>query len=130
MINSIKKLLWKVEGHENIYTPKDIDISFKLTIRKLEVGTLSLKNGIWTFKYAEVFKTQDQIKPLPDFPKVEKIYRSEELYPFFVQRIPGLGQTKVKETIAEEKIDEHNEAALLKRFGRFTITNPFELKAL
>jgi len=67
---------------------------------------------------------------LPDFPKVEKIYNSEELYPFFVQRIPGLGQTKVKEAIAEENIDEHNEAALLKRFGRFTITNPFELQAL
>ena len=39
-------------------------------------------------------------------------------------------ESKVKEILEKEHIDEHNEALLLKRFGRFTISNPFELKAV
>lgn len=126
----LKKWLWKTEGQEEIYTPKDVYVDFKLTFRSLEVGTLSLKDGNWIFQYADEFKNQDHIKPLPDFPNVNKIYTSNELYPFFIQRIPGLGQPKVKETLKEEHIDKHNEVALLKRFGRFTIANPFELQVV
>lgn len=130
MIDKIKKLIWKTEGQEDLFTPKNSEEGFKLLLGDLEVGTLSLKNGIWTFKYSDEFKKQNKIKPIPDFPNIDKVYTSEDLYPFFIQRIPGLGQQKVKETLRKEKIDEHNEAALLKRFGRLTITNPFELKAV
>ena len=62
-----------------------------------------------------------------DFPDVNKTYRYEELPPFFVQRIPGLGQPKVQKIILEEKIDAHNEVELLKRFGKLSISNPFQL---
>lgn len=130
MLNTIKKMFWKTEGQEEIYTPKDTEMVFKLFFKDLEIGTLNLKEGVWRFAYSTDFKAQQQIKPLLDFPAIDKIYASEELYPFFIHRIPGLGQPKVQEIIRKEHIDAHNEAALLKRFGRLTISNPFELKAV
>lgn len=130
MMTTIKKLFWKSEGQEEFYTPKDVEVGFKLVFGNLEIGTLRLKAGVWTFNYSEAFKAQEEIKPIPDFPNVDKVYSSEDLYPFFVQRIPGLGQPKVKETLRKERIDERNEAALLKKFGRLSIANPFELKAV
>jgi len=123
-------MLWKTEGQEELYTPKNMEIVFKLLFSGLEIGTLQLEEGVWKFQYSMDFKAQDHIKPLLNFPSVDKIYTSEELYPFFVERIPGLGQPKVQEIIGKEHIDGHNEAALLKRFGRLTIANPFELKAV
>ena len=42
-------------------------------------------------------------------------------------RIPGLKQPAIKEILEKESIDKENEAALLVRFGRKTIANPYEL---
>lgn len=129
MLKELVKKLWKSEGQETMFTPKDIEAEFKLTYRKLEIGTLSLKDGKWTFMYSEAFKAQDKIKPLTDFPNLDKVYTSEDLYPFFLSRIPGSGQTKFQETIKRENIDPDNEAELLKRFGRQTIANSFVLRS-
>ena len=128
IVKSIGKL-WKSDGHEDLSTPQNAEATFALVFEKLPVGTLSLKDGRWTFRYTEPFKRQDKIKPLPDFPDVNKVYTSEELYPFFIQRIPSLSQPKVKEAIEKEKIDQTNIVELLKKFGRLSINNPFKLEA-
>ena len=130
MIKNIWKRLWKSEGQEELFTPRDIETSFVLTWRRLEIGVLSLKEGKWTFRYSEDFKAQETVKPLTDFPDVNKVYSSEELYPFFLSRIPGSGQTKFQEIVKKEKIDPKNEAELLKRFGRQTIANSFILTSV
>ncbi len=122
--------LWKTDEQGDLQTPSNAEATFKLTYQTLEVGTLSLKKGKWTFAYAEAFKNQDRIKPLTNFPHKHKIYVNEELYPFFVERIPGLGQPKVQQIIKKENIDRHNEAALLQRFGKVSIANPFQLHKL
>ncbi|HHM20833.1 MAG TPA: hypothetical protein ENJ20_02310 [Bacteroidetes bacterium] len=127
MLKFVKKL-WKPESQQTIHAPQDVSANFKLTWRTLEIGTLSLKDGKWSFKYSDAFKKQDIIKPLPDFPDIDKVYNSDELYPFFVLRLPGTGQPKVKETIEKEKIDPDNEAELLRRFGKRTIANSFILQ--
>ena len=127
IVKSIGKL-WKSDGHEEMSTPRNTEAEFALVFENLPVGTLSLKGGKWTFRYTEPFKQQDKIKPLPDFPDVNKVYTSEELYPFFIQRIPSLSQPKVKEVIEKEKIDEANIVELLKKFGRLSINNPFKLE--
>jgi HipA-like protein len=119
--------LWKSEGQESFFTPKNFEAVFELWYKELMIGILSLKDEIWSFQYSEAFKQQDRIKPLPDFPDVNKVYQSKELYPFFIQRIPSLNQPKVKETIKKEKIDEANIVELLKRFGQLSINNPFKL---
>ncbi len=46
---------------------------------------------------------------------------------FFQTCIPGLKQPAVKEILDKENINVENEAALLKRFGKKTISNPYEL---
>ena len=129
MPNIISKLkhLWKADGQEELATPKEGKAAFRLMYEDLEIGLLTLSEGIWRFAYSEDFKAQSRLKPLVDFPDVNKTYRYEELPPFFVQRIPGLGQPKVQKIILEEKIDAHNEVELLKRFGKLSISNPFQL---
>jgi HipA-like protein len=118
------------KGLENLYTPSDSNITFLLKYKNLEIGKLALQNGRWVFSYTDEFKQQDELQPLIGFPQVEKVYESPELYPFFVQRIPGLKQPKVQQIIEKENIDASNEVALLKRFGEVSIANPFRLEAI
>lgn len=130
------KGIWKTEGQENIKTPVMTKAVFLVTLSDseeqdnglLHIGTLLLKEGNWIFEYSRQFKEQDVIKPLVDFPDINKVYKSSELYPFFMERIPSLSQPKVQKTLEKEKIDSDNPVQLLKRFGKTTITNPFELE--
>lgn len=121
------KNLWRADGREDLITPKNVEAFFRLVFEDLEIGTLRLKEGLWCFTYSEAFKNQDRVKALVDFPDPGKTYYSEELPPFFAHRIPGLGQPKVQKILEKENIDAHNEADLLKRFGKLSISNPFQL---
>lgn len=125
-INQFKK--WLTGGQEDLVTPKDTTIIFKLSYKNLLVGTLKLENSEWSFQYSEAFKNQERIKPLPDFPNLDKVYMSKELYPFFLHRIPSIKQPKVQEEIQANNIDSTNEVDLLRLFGRKSITNPFLLQ--
>ena len=100
---------------------------FTLSYKKLEIGSLTFKEGEWVFRYSDEFKNQNEIQPMIDFPDTTKTYRSDELWPFFLSRIPGLSQPAVKELLRKEKINKDDEAALLKRFGKTSITSPFTL---
>lgn len=64
-----------------------------------------------------------------DFPDVDKVYESKELWQFFVMRIPSPEQPEVEEIIKREHIQEDDAVSLLKRFGEYTIANPFRLRA-
>lgn len=121
------KSFWKTEGQEHILTPEDVEQSFTLKYQSLIIGTLSFKDGVWIFAYSEAFNSQEEIKPITEFPRKEKTYRSEHLFPFFLHRIPSLAQPKVQQTIREENISP-DEVSLLKRFGERAITNPFRLQ--
>ncbi|MEZ4773209.1 MAG: hypothetical protein R3D00_08500 [Bacteroidia bacterium] len=127
MLKKLINIIWKAEGQEDILTPINQQAKFELRYESLVIGILQLKEGIWTFSYSIEFRNQNKIKPLTDFPDIEKVYQSEDLYPFFIQRIPGLNQPKVKVAIEVENIDKTNEAELLKRFGQYSIANPFRL---
>jgi HipA-like protein len=121
MIKRLKKLWWP-EGFEDISTPEDVYVQFLLKYEELIIGTLTLDNGEWIFEYSEEFKHQKTISPLANFPTLEKVYRSNELWPFFASRIPSINQL-----ISTNKKVEKNEATLLKKYGTRTITNPFVL---
>ena len=100
---------------------------FELGYKELEIGTLTFKDDEWVFRYSDEFKRQAEIQPVIDFPDITKTYRSDELWPFFLSRIPGLRQPAVKELLYKENINVDDEAALLKRFGKTSITSPFTL---
>jgi HipA-like protein len=93
----------------------------------LPVGVLSVRGGQWTFRYADEFRAQQKLRPLPIFPDVNKVYESNELWSFFRMRVPSLKQPSVRRIVDEQNIDSKDEVKLLKRFGRRTISNPFEL---
>jgi|AntRauTorckE5430_2_1112549.scaffolds.fasta_scaffold13246_3 hypothetical protein len=128
---NLKKFLanfgWKTQGQEAIVKPLKKHIKFELKYEDLLIGILEWSNGFWIFEYSEDFKLQSRLKLIPDFPTVDKVYQSTELYPFFVQRIPSLKQPKVQQTIKKENIENTDEATMLRLFGYRTISNPFLL---
>jgi len=127
MIAYLKKLFNK-EQDECSTLPENEKSSFFLKVDNHTLGVLISDKGEWLFKYTDEFKKlQDQYKTIVGFPDLNKEYHSELLWPFFQIRIPGLKQPAIKEIIAKENINEKNEAALLKRFGRKSISNPYEL---
>ena len=127
MISAPKKLLFRRDGREHLRTPQNEDAEFLLKFHGMDVGRLSLHAGKWRFEYAEAFRNKEGVSPIVDFPILEKRYESETLWPFFLVRIPGLGQPAIRRVIQDENLDKTNEAQLLKRFGKTTIANPFTL---
>lgn len=127
------KLLKKIksfipQGLENSTVNEDEYAHFTIFYKDLEIGSLELKGGLWHFTYSEEFKEQNQIPALPDFPDIQKVYTKNELWPFFIIRIPSLKQPKVQKIISKEDIDSTSQVELLKRFGEKSISNPFQLK--
>lgn len=129
MLN-FKKWFSKGDDEDLTITPKEITGKFLLTVDNIELGVLEHKNGMWSFKYTNEFKENNSYKPIVGFPDINKIYTRETLWPFFLIRIPGLKQPSISEIIRKEKINPNNEVALLTRFGKRTIANPYELSPL
>ena len=106
----------------------DVQAEFLLFLGSLLVGKLSVIDGRWQFGYSEEFKLKTDLRPIVEFPDLDRIYENDELWQFFASRIPSTLQPDVEEVLESENIDETDVVALLKRFGKRTITNPFELK--
>jgi len=115
---------WKKE----MKVAPDVQAEFSLFYGNLLVGTLSVIESRWRFAYSEEFKLNTDLRPLVEFPDLDKVYDNQELWQFFASRIPSMEQPDVEEVLENENIAEDDVVALLKRFGKRTITNPFELK--
>jgi len=109
--------------------PIDKKVRFFLKYGDLPVGTLSVEDGVWKFEYSEQYKQSTSFRPLVEFPDMDKIYESKELWQFFASRIPSPEQPEVEEILRREQISEDDSVTLLKRFGSRTISNPFQLDA-
>ena len=130
MIKKFVNKLWKSDGQDDIRTPTDENASFRLMYKDLFIGTLAVNAGIWSFTYSQEFKMQEEIQPLVDFPDTNQVYQTNQLWPFFSYRIPGLNQPAVQEILKKDAIDKNNEVALLKKFGKNTIFNPYMLNSI
>ena len=104
------------------------DAQFVLVLGRLPILILSRTLDGWTMRYTEVFKNQKRVAPLVPFPDVNKVYRSTELWPFFSVRIPSIARPEVQRTVREEHLDYDDVAAMLRRFGRKSVADPFELR--
>ena len=109
--------------------PLDKKVRFFLKYGDLLVGTLSVEDGVWKFEYSDQFKQSKSLRPIVEFPDVDKIYESKALWQFFASRIPSPEQPEVGEILRREHISEDDSVSLLKRFGTRTISNPFQLEA-
>lgn len=113
---------WHEENAEMFFSSNKGQADFILILDKLEVGTLSYSDSVWFFSYSEAFKRQKDILPLVNFPTVDKEYMSNELWPFFVSRIPSRAQLQIPKNAAKQDL-----VSLLKNYGRKTIANPYQL---
>lgn len=131
MFNLFKRLISKGDS-ENL-EPVEFEfagqILFTLKIKNLTIGYLSVENELWNFKYSEEFKEQTKYARLTGFSDLEKTYSAKILWPFFKIRIPGLKQPMIRDIIESENLDAKNEAVLLKRFGKKTMSNPYILES-
>ena len=118
------KVFWHDSDETNLQAIKGSKGRFDLMLGTLLVGVLSYENGVWSFSYSDVFKTQDKYEPLVNFPNLNQEYKSDQLWPFFASRLPGVSELKEKE---RESMDV---LSLLKKYGRHVITKPYKLVAL
>ena len=118
------RLFWSESQNEMVLTP-DNDATFHVNLGRLLVGTLLYSDGVWYFNYSDEFKSQNRILPLANFPSKEKEYSAKELWPFFASRIPSNAQLQLDKDTPQEDI-----VTLLRRFGRRTVANPYELCAV
>lgn len=130
MFDLFRKIIRK--GDSTNLKPIEIEftgqIKFVLKIKQLEIGHLSVEDGLWNYRYSEEFKNQDKYARLTGFSDLNKIYKAEVLWPFFKIRIPGLKQPMIRDIIEAENLDSKNEAVLLKRFGKKSMANPYILE--
>jgi HipA-like protein len=125
----VKAIMDWLGFHKTLQARPGVRAEFKLSYEDLVVGTLSVADSIWKFTYSDEFKKQDELRPLVDFPDLDEVYESKELWQFFVMRIPSPEQPEVGEILKREHIEEDDAVSLLKRFGERTIANPFKLRA-
>ena len=127
----IKKLMDKAKEWlglaRSVKAPPEAHAKFLLTYDDLLVGTLTVKDGLWKFEYSDKFKSEEELRPIVEFPDVNKIYVNEDLWQFFASRIPSTEQPEVGEILRREHVEEDDAVGLLKLFGKRTIANPFEL---
>ena len=98
-----------------------------LKYKELTIGVLTFADDVWTFIYSDDFKAQSEVRPLFDFPNVDKVYVSYRLPIFFQIRIPSLKRKSIQEIIKKKKINPQDKLELLKAFGYKSICNPFIL---
>lgn len=51
------------------------------------VGWLVFTGNEFTFSYSDEVKSHERFQPFPAFPRIEEIYRSDELFPYFALRL-------------------------------------------
>jgi len=117
-----------LEADEETHAPREgREASFSLTYEDVTVGTLSLRDGLWTFRYTDEFRARQDLRPIVEFPDTDRAYQSENLWPFFLMRIPSTKQEAIQKITDREEIDITDQVQLLSRFGRDTIANPYQL---
>ncbi len=128
MIAMLKRI-WSLAGASKRPKSREEKACFLLKDRDLDIGRLWLHNGTWHFEYSDAYRRRADVRPVVNFPQLEEHYESRALWPFFVARIPGMGQPRVQRLIRDENLREENEIQhmLLKRFGERAIVNPYIL---
>ena len=124
----INKFIEWLGFNKQIQAPPGVRAKFLLKYDDLLIGTLSVQDGRWLFEYSDDFRRNEVLRPIVEFPDVNRTYESGELWQFFASRIPSPEQAEVEEILKREQIEEDDAVSLLRRFGRRTVSNPFELE--
>lgn len=118
------KVFWHDSDETNLQAVKGGKGRFDLMLGTLLVGVLLYEDGMWSFSYSDAYKIQDKYEPLVNFPNLSQKYKSDQLWPFFASRLPGVSE------LEENERESTDVLTLLKKYGRHVITNPYKLIAL
>lgn len=121
VVENIIKMFWHDSDETNLKAIDGKTGKFDLMLGTLLVGTLIYSSGVWTFSYSEEFKKQTASAPLVNFPSKDKVYESNQLWPFFASRLPGNAKL-------ESEASSDDVVTLLQKYGRHVITNPYVLE--
>src|SRR5579859_1232688 len=83
--------------------------------------------GNYFFKYLPTFKSLN-LAPLPGFPDLARVYESQDIFPFFEERIPDTRRPEIREWIKKHGLSEEDKLSLLAALGRKAVTDSFELR--
>ena len=74
----IKRLMDKAKDWlgfaRSVKAPPEAHAKFLLTYGDLLVGTLTVEEGVWKFEYSDTFKSEHELRPIVEFPDLNKIY--------------------------------------------------------
>ncbi len=133
----MKKRLSDVLQHFGLDTTEAVDHStatdrivlyLPLPGARVLVGTLTKEGDDFVFQYSDAFRARLELRPLPDFPRREHVYRSRELWPFFQTRLPPAKRPDVAKMIETRRLDPKNTLQMLGQLGRETVTSPYVLE--
>jgi len=104
--------------------PPTLEVLFEgMPVAELKKG----RGGRYVFRYLEAFKAM-KLAPLPGLQDVDVVYESEDLFPFFAERIPDMRRPEIKEWVKQQHIDEGDKLALLGALSRRSVTDSYELR--
>jgi HipA-like protein len=84
------------------------------------------KDGKYCFQYLDCFR-QKNLAPLPGLP-FDKENVSDELFPFFQERIPELSRPEVMEQLRAHSVNEADKLQLLAKLSHRSVTDSYELR--
>ena len=77
------KLFWHDSDETTYKAVAGESGKFDLYFNRLLIGTLIYEKGKWQFAYSSDFKKQSEMAPLVNFPAIDQVYESDQLWPFF-----------------------------------------------
>ena len=95
---------------------------------RLLVGKLTKDGDSYEFRYSDQFAETTDIPPLPGFPDRGKAYRSQDLWPFFISRLPPSDRPDVQAVIREQGIEPENALEMLGKLSKRAVSSPYELE--
>lgn len=86
------------------------------------IGELSCEGGAFVFRYEPDYEGP----PISAFPRKDRLYRSDVLWPFFEVRMPPTSRKDVQDVM--KNVDSGDPLAMLEALGGRSVTNPYELR--
>ncbi len=106
---------------------KASSIVLALKFEQTVIGRLWFADGNFCFKYADGFKGSS-LKRIPDFPDLDKSYKSPVLFPFFEVRIPNLEREDLADIVKKFGLNTSDELEILSKLGQRTTSDPYVLE--
>jgi HipA-like protein len=85
------------------------------------------RDGKYLFRYLPAF-IEKKLFPFPGLPLSGKDHVSQELFPFFKERVPDLSRPEILHWLRNHSVQTDDQMALLGTLGKKSVTDSFELR--